>query len=101
MHYRVLSVPKPKLGKEGQETQKHFLDRDRAEHTHWSSDLGLVPLISVQDTQTVTYLRGCCDGQNKGGNCGAAQIEQTTLERKPWDELRCASVSESNVTAVK
>jgi hypothetical protein len=29
-----------------------------------------------------TYLCCCCDRQNKGGNCGAAQIEQATLGRK-------------------
>lgn len=51
----------------------------------------------------VTYLSGRCDGQNKGGNCRAAQIEQTTLEgkREPWHELGYPSVSASNVTPGK
>lgn len=51
----------------------------------------------------VTYLSGRCDGQNKGGNCRAAQIEQTTLEgkREPWHELCYPSVSESGVTPGK
>lgn len=29
VHYRVLSVPKPRLGKEGQKIQKYFLEKDK------------------------------------------------------------------------
>lgn len=41
------------------------------------------PLVSVLDKgQDATYLCGSRDGQHKGGDCGAAQVEQAALERE-------------------
>lgn len=45
--------------------------------------LWVCPLTSVQDKgHDVTYLCGGRDGQDKGGDCGAAQVEQAPLGRE-------------------
>lgn len=41
------------------------------------------PLVAVQDKRhDVTHLCGSRDGQHKGGDCGAAQVEQAALGRE-------------------